>query len=454
MQRSSLVLDLPRIPLDRPRPSTEGRARRALGGSFGRALLAAVLLAACEGSVSSPTDARATPDGGGASPDGAPGGSDASVSAADGATPERPDAGRPTTVVGDCGELGAVGEWQSITPPDALIPRGSEGSPSFLFAVDPIHAGTVYLGTAYRGMYKSTDCGSTWVSITAGRNGEAWNHSMNWTFLVDPITPDVVYTNSGYGDHGNGLWKSTNGGLDWDAVWPPPSQPELATHLTYQFANVVVMDPDDHEHLLLTFHEECRIDGVTTCIAESEDAGATWRLIPGQPSWNGNEGQILYFLDGRTHWLWGSQTNGFFRTTDGGATWTEAHQDGGRPFFTSHLQGSGMARSASGTFYLSAGDGVFRGTDGLSWSLIPGTGPIAGGIVADGETIYVSRCYYGGFCSPSTDFLLTTPEGDGTTWAPLPSPVMTMGGSLGFDPSHELLYSSNADNGFWRVRVR
>lgn len=359
----------------------------------------------------------------------------------------------PPIIVGDCGQLAAPGTWENITPPDIIVAPGDKLA-AFAFAVDPVDAGTVYFGTAYQHMWKTTDCGSSWAPADAGRNGLAWHHAMNWTFVVDPIEPAVVYTNSGYGDMGSGLWKSVNAGVDWDPIWPPAAQPELAGHLTYNFANVLALDPADHRHVLLTFHEECMLAGATTCMAESHDAGATWALIPGQVGWDGREGQLLYFLDGPRTWIWGSQSNGFFRTADGGATWTELHDATGAKFFPSHLQGAGLVRTATNGFFLAASDGVYRSADGVAWTLVPGTGPIAGGLVDDGTTIYVSRCYFGDFCMPGTDYLLTSPISDGQTWTPLVSPTMTQGGSLGFDHGHQLLYSSNGASGFWRVRVR
>lgn len=359
----------------------------------------------------------------------------------------------PPIVVGDCGGLGEPGVWENITPPGIVVASGDKLA-AFAFAVDPVNSGTVYFGTAYQRMWKTTDCGSTWTAGETGRNGEAWMHAMNWTFVVDPIEPNVVYTNTGYGNMGSGLWKSVNSGADWDPIWPPPNQPTLDDgHLTYNFANIVAMDPEDHRHLLLTFHESCTLDGAKTCIAESEDAGASWHLIAGQPDWDGGEGQILYFLDGRDTWIWGSQSNGFYRTENAGGSWTKLVDEKGAEFSTSHLQGSGLYRAKTGVFYLAASNGVYRSPDGKAWTLVPDTGPIGGGLVGDGTTMYTSRCYFGDFCMPRTDLLLTSPETDGQSWTVLPSPPMSQGGSLGYDRGHHLLYSSNGAAGFWRVRT-
>ena len=257
----------------------------------------------------------------------------------------------------------------------------------------------------------------------------------------------MLYTNSGYGL--NGLFKSTNGGVDWDPVWPPPAQPELAKNFTYNFANVLAMDPEDHLHLLLTFHEGCLPPNNDMCIVESTDGGTTWRLMSGDPSWSGSEGQVIFFLDNRHTWLWGSQTNGFWRTEDSGASWKPI-----KGMTTSHLQGSQVYRRGDGTFFVAAAaDGVWRSPDGKvdTWRLVPNTGPIGGGIVSDGTTMYFSNCYFGEFCQPTAQPYFTSPENDGDTWTRLTNvPNMSQGGNLGIDRAHHVLYSSNLHAGFWR----
>jgi photosystem II stability/assembly factor-like uncharacterized protein len=269
---------------------------------------------------------------------------------------------------------------------------------------------------------------------------------MNWTLAIDPQEPSTVYTNSGYGS--NGLFKSTDGGVNWIDIWSGASQPELGKAFMYNFANVVALDPQDHLHVLLTFHEPCLPPHTTTCIVESKDGGASWTIHDGKAGWNGGEGQVIFFLDSPTTWLWGSQTNGFWRTPDSGQTWEEIPK-----MTTSHLQGSQLVRVRSGAFFAAGADGIWTSPDGgaASWQLIPDTGPIVGGLVSDGQNLYASTCYFGGFCD--TPRYLTSPESDGTTWTSMPIPKMSMGGNLGYDPGHKLLYSSNLDAGLWRVVV-
>ena len=146
----------------------------------------------------------------------------------------------PPPVVGACSNLAAVGTFEDVTPPMAIV----DGSPqTFAIAADPHHLGTFFVGTTYHKLWKTQDCGATWDAVATGVNGDAVNSGMNWTIALNPVVPDVVYTNSGYGMDTNGLYKSTNGGVDWSLVWPPPAQPALAMAFTYNFANVVAMDP-------------------------------------------------------------------------------------------------------------------------------------------------------------------------------------------------------------------
>ena len=172
-----------------------------------------------------------------------------------------------------CKNLGEPGVFQEVTPPivKAGMSTTHDGGGTFALAVDPVNPGTLYLGTRWQGVWKTTDCGATWTK-TAGRNSADVNRGMNWTMAVDPQNPQIVYTNSGYGT--NSLYKSINSGVDWNVIWPP-SDRTLSSAFTYNFANVVALDPSDPAHILLTFHEPCLAPHPATCIAETFNRGAT-----------------------------------------------------------------------------------------------------------------------------------------------------------------------------------
>jgi len=346
-----------------------------------------------------------------------------------------------------CDGLAPIGTFEDITPPSVAMNDGvGDKGGTFAIAADPVHEGVLYLGTIHQGLWKTSDCGSTWNLIANGMGGDNVGTGMNWTLAVDPVEPDTVYTNSGYGTNGSGLYKSLDAGATWSLIWPPAGQPDLAQAFTYNFANVVAMDPNDHKHILLTFHEQCLPPHPATCIAESKDAGSTWSLIDGNPMWSGNEGQVIFFLENSTTWLWGSQSNGFWRVEGSGAS-TAAIPG----MTTSHLQGSELVRMPDGSFLVSGADGVWKSPDGQAstWSVQPNTGPIEGGVVLGGNTLYTSNCYFPGFCTMAK-FQKSTDGGQ--SWTEMPGANVPMGGTLAYDAGHGLLYSSG--DKLLRVRVR
>jgi hypothetical protein len=390
-----------------------------------------------DGGVSPALDAGAVIDSGSPVDAGAP----LDAGATDAGTTSRDAGVSPPPNLGACDGLADAGVFENITPPGTNV----EG---FAIAVDPVNQGTVYVGTIHGKFWKSTDCGAHWVA-TSGRNSTNVNSGMNWTVAVDPVDPKVVYTNAGYGAEGSGLYKSVNSGADWDLIWPPATQPQLLSALTYHFANVVAIDPADHLHVLLTFHEACLPPHPSTCIAETMNGGQSWRLIDGQPNWNGSEGQVIFFLGNSHTWLWGSQSNGFYRSADSGSTWAVIPG-----MTTSHLQGSQLLR-VNGVWYQAGSDAIWRSPTGLpnEWTRLDGTGPILGGVVSDGVNIYASTCYFPDFCSAGSRYL-RSPVTDGLTWTEMPSPHPSMGGTMAYDEGHHLLFSSNGRAGVWRVRTR
>lgn len=353
----------------------------------------------------------------------------------------------PPHTVSPCDGLAAAGTWEDITPPLVELPDAAPCAYGGAFAMNPQDPSTVWLGTCNQGVWKTSDCGASWTHVDTGTNGDVLDAGRQWTFAIDPSDPDVLYTNSGYGVFSNGALKSVDGGVNWSVIWPP-AQPELQGVVQYDFVASVVMDPDDPEHLLLTFHAECGAGHSEACFGRSFDGGETWMLVDGEPQWVGGEGQFVYFLDGRETWLWGSQSNGLWRTDDAGATWTAVTDD--------QAQGHGagqMYRAVDGTFYLPVLAGILRSPDGITWTAVPDSGSIMSGLTGNGVTMWASR----GFpWDPSDDLyepFWTSAEDDGLTWTQFASPMLSNGGQLAYDADHHLLYSSNGGEGLWRVVV-
>jgi hypothetical protein len=355
------------------------------------------------------------------------------------------DAGPAMHVITACSNLPEKGTWQDTTPAEVTAKFAKQQYGVIALAMNPKNPAVVYFGTHQIGIWKSTDCGSSWAHVNTGENGAVLDGGFQWSVAIDPESPEVLYANSGYSSS-SGAWKSTNGGVDWKPLWPP-QDPELAKVVAYNFVHKIRIDPFDHQHVLVSFHAACSAPYKSACIAESKDAGATWKMVNGNASWTGGEDQTVWFLDNSQTWLYASQSNGMWRTSDGGTTWKLIDAAWG-----GH-NGGQLYRSKDGTFYHSGPAGLLRSPDGLAWSRMANVGSGMIGITGTGATLYASHGPYAE--QPAYLPYYTAPETDGQTWARWTTPLLSTGGyELAYDPDHHLLYSTNATAGFKRVVVQ
>jgi hypothetical protein len=348
----------------------------------------------------------------------------------------------PPHVVGTCSDLPAKGVWQETTPAEVKAKFAKQQYGVIALAVNPQNPAIVYFGTHQIGIWKSTDCGASFVHVDTGENGAVIDGGFQWSVAIDPVTPDVLYANSGYSSS-SGAWKSINGGVDWKQLWPP-ADATLAKVVDYNFVHKIRIDPLDHQHLLISFHAACNAPYHSACIAESHDGGSTWQMVNGDASWTGGEDQTVWFLDDSRTWLYASQSNGMWRTSDGGASWKVID-----PRWGGH-NGGQLFRAEDGAFYHAGPAGLLRSRDGVSWSQIPSVGTGLIGITGDGTSLYASHGPY----AQEVPYLPydTALESNGSSWMPWTSPKLSTGGyELGYDPDHHLLYSTNATAGFYRV---
>ena len=397
------------------------------------AVCAGALAIACGGSTphadsSGAGAAGATPGAGGSSA--SAGANQSGGNPGLGGNPDVP----PHPTVSSCDKLGAVGAWENITPPGVHL-ESDHGYGTSAIAVDPINQGTVYVGTSTNvqlpsfnsqkgdGIWKTTDCGATWVHINTGTNGDKLDNARQWTFNIDPTDSKVLYTNAGYGT--GGLFKSVDGGVNWADITP-------TLDMNPGFVGNTQMDPSHHEHILLTWHADCGGKD-TGCLSETVDGGKTWRNLFGNPPW---VSQVrVYVLQSK---LWLVPSNGLWLTKDGGDTWTKVASDsdaGG------HSAG-GLYATKGGVFYIGTEYGVISSTDGSTWTSIPNSGQWVGGIIGNGTTMFQS----------GTSGILYSREDDGKTWTKLESPLTTQG-FIDYDKGHNVLYASCANQGLWRVRT-
>jgi photosystem II stability/assembly factor-like uncharacterized protein len=206
--------------------------------------------------------------------------------------------------------------------------------------------GRVLLGTFGRGVYRSTDAGTTWAAANAGlRNLNVGS------IALDPASASTIYLGAD-----GGLFKSVDGG----ATWTVPASP-----LFDDGTGAIAIDPTTPATLYAAV-----LDG----IAKSTDSGATWTLCPGSPT---NTHVLTIDPAAPSHLFAGGYNAGVNRSLDGCASWTP----GNAGLTDTFIQAMVVAPGAPSTLYLATSvTGIFRSTDtGASWS------PINNGFTVPGD---------------------------------------------------------------------
>ena len=316
--------------------------------------------------------------------------------------------------------------------------------------VDPFDASVVWAGTGRAGLYKSTDCGSTWEKTNKGTNGAQLDAGGVGSLAVDHVNKGVIYATSFQG--ANGLWKSVNGGVDWEQTMPPGGPVSKA--VPGQVVNSIAMDFDNPYHLVASFHEACVLPFEPVCEAETIDGGITWTVTSvkggGWTSWVPYAGA---FILGQTKWLFGTYETGLWLTTDSGHSWTDVTPTGGNGSLAGKTISLPFLRNPSDQrYYLPWAGGVMRSTDstGERWELIPDSGGRSVGFVMGDQYMYSADQW------SSTYHVAALNEP--ATWSPLapPADLPSDQGApyLAYDPVHHVLYSSNFAGGLWRLKTQ
>jgi ligand-binding sensor domain-containing protein len=98
--------------------------------------------------------------------------------------------------------------------------------------IDPQTPSTIYAGTSYSGLFKSTNGGGNWNAINVGL--DQFDQYIR-ALVIDPKTPTTLYTGT-Y----TGIFKSSNSGQSWSAfslgftdmdIWSIAIDPKTPTTL-------------------------------------------------------------------------------------------------------------------------------------------------------------------------------------------------------------------------------
>jgi len=262
--------------------------------------------------------------------------------------------------------------YRSIGPFRASRTVGGVGVPS--------QPNVFYIGVNNGGVWKTDDFGRTWNPIfddaPTGSVGDV---------AVSPSHPDVIYVGTGEGLHrpdlsvGDGIFKSTDGGANWEHVGLPDVQ---------QVARLIV-HPTDPDIVFVAGLGHPYGPNEQRGVFRTRDGGGTWEKVlyidhntgAIQVEFDPNDPEVL-FADMWEHregpWenaRFAGPNSGLYKSTDGGDTWRQI--TAGLPTAGDGLGrvGVAFAPSDSNRMYAAvdarAESGIYRSDDaGESWSRV------------------------------------------------------------------------------------
>jgi photosystem II stability/assembly factor-like uncharacterized protein len=227
-------------------------------------------------------------------------------------------------------------KWRSIGPyrgGRALAVAGLPGDPD-----------TFYFGAVAGGVWKTTDGGATWAPLTDGTP-----ISSVGALAVAPSDHNVIYVGSGEaaprGDmtHGDGVYKSVDGGKSWTHVGLADSRQ----------IGALIVDPRNADVVLVAAFGHAFGPNKERGVYRTTDGGKSWTRVLYRDeetgaidvSFDPNNASIVYaalWQARRQPWSFssGGPGSGLYRSTDGGLTWT-------------HLTGNGLPGGILGRIHVS-----------------------------------------------------------------------------------------------------
>lgn len=220
------------------------------------------------------------------------------------------------------------------------------------FVVDPTNPNILYAGTN-NGLYKSTDGGSNWNNYQNGLpSGAAYINGL----VINPANTNILYASVTL----NGVYKSTDGGVNWTFV-----SPQITTFNVFEG---IAIDPNHPDTVYIAVN-----------------GGGLWKTTDGGANWTetlgGDAGSPIVDPIQTTHVYVGDGPD-WFKSTNNGTSWTATPPG-------TFGSGGGVGPTAvdsnnNSIIYVGEGgsnqDGLYKSTNtGASWTFLsnyPG-GPFA-----------------------------------------------------------------------------
>ncbi|MGF1543495.1 MAG: glycosyl hydrolase [Parvularculaceae bacterium] len=194
-------------------------------------------------------------------------------------------------------------------------------------AIVPSDPDTWYVGVGSGGVWKTENAGTTWTPLF---DDEA-SYSIG-AIALDPSNPDVVWVGSGEnhgGRHiayGDGVYRSRDGGASWENLGLKDSE-----HISK-----IIVHPEDPDTVFVAAQGPLWSKGGERGLFKTTDGGATWSNVLSKGEWTGvtdllmdpRNPDVLYAATWQRHrtvaaYMGGGPESGIHVSRDGGASWSE-----------------------------------------------------------------------------------------------------------------------------------
>jgi len=346
------------------------------------------------------------------------------------------------------------GTWKNVTPAGLDLSGAPMGASTVCH--DVARPSDVYMFVQYNGVWRSTDYGVSWLKASTGANinrlqeGCPWYSAIDANPSRDPSTPPALYATSGYG--AMGVWKSTDGGVNWFDVWTtniyaPDGVTNISADVSRDIAALLMASSTNPNRLILSMHSYSGTGG-NNGIFETVDGGGKWIVHKAQQFQFQPHSDDLGLFDSVT-WVVskgiGSAGTDVFRTTNAGASWQNATGQLAKSL------GARMAR-AGNVWYSStkSADALYKTSDkGVTWVKTSCPGFRVTWVAATATKVY---CGAGYDFDPQPEIYSAALSND-SVWQM--EKVSTMSGSgedacVTFDGVHYIIIGAFHKAGFWR----
>lgn len=242
-------------------------------------------------------------------------------------------------------------------------------------AVTPDAKSTWYVASAYGGVWKTVNAGTTWKPIF-----DAQGTASIGCVVVDPKRPLTVWVGSGENNSqrsvgwGDGVYRSDDGGRSWRNLGLKASE-----HI-----GMIAIDPRNSDVVLVAAQGPLWAPGGDRGLFRTTDGGKTWTPVLKVDEWTGanevhfdpRDPNIVYATTYQRHRkVWtlidGGPGSAIWKSADGGATFTKL--SGGLPHEDMGRIGLALSPAEPHVVYAvveaaNGAGGFFRSTDdGLNW---------------------------------------------------------------------------------------